>query len=64
MSMISFEALARDAYEAYRDSLQLVDGAGRIWGQPAPSWEQLDLDRQQSWVAAVRRVSERLSGLH
>jgi hypothetical protein len=63
--MKSFEQLAQSACAAYRKEMQCADPkTGAIWGTPCVPWEQLDIDRQQSWLAAVKQVVAEYAAVH
>lgn len=53
--MISFEALAQEAYEAHRAAMSPC---------LMLSWAYLDARTRAAWVEAVKRVAQRLSELH
>jgi hypothetical protein len=58
MDVISFERLARNAYDAHGREL-----AERIGGSQRP-WDKLSPLVRASWIAVVRQVAEDLKHLH
>lgn len=54
--MISFEALAQEAYEAHRAAMRPY--------VMLTTWAYLDAHTRAAWVETVKRVAQRLSELH
>ena len=62
--MKSYAQLAQAGYEAYRKTVQCEDANGAIWGQPVPTWIDLEADRQDAWIDAAKRIVAEMATVH
>jgi transcriptional regulator of met regulon len=62
--MKSYAQIAQAMYSAYRKSLQCEDAKGNIWGQPAPTWIDLEAERQDAWIEAAKQAAAELALVH
>jgi hypothetical protein len=59
--MISYKNLARVMYSAYREKAvgRIIDGYN-----PLPTWKELGIEHQASWVAAAQAAVLELQAVH
>ncbi|MDH0048605.1 hypothetical protein [Comamonas terrigena] len=55
--MKSFESIASNAYQAFRNSIH--DGHTAFY-----SWAELSQETREAWLAAVRKVAEEVQHVH
>ena len=58
------EQIASAMYAAYRAYVQNEDALGNVWGQPVPTWIDIEAERQDAWIAAARAAHKEITEVH